>query len=84
MQLGTWNLRDGVLGGSWLFRLVLRGAIRVRMDDPVAEDIGIKKMHHTLVQKEGKRFQGWGPEDPDLRAKQRKTALEAKKQCPEK
>ena len=31
-----------------------------------------------------KRVQGWGPENLDLRAKQRETSLEAKKQRPEK
>lgn len=46
--------------------------------------MGIKKIPHSLVQKKEKRVQGWGPENPGLKAKQRKTSLEGKKQCPEK
>lgn len=48
-----------------------------------AEVVGMK-IPHRSVQKKEKRVQGWGSEDPDIRAKERKTSLEAKKQCPEK
>lgn len=37
------------------------------------------KIPHKPMQKKEKRVQEWGPEDLDLRDKQRKTFLEAKK-----